>query len=55
MWYRVYVGTYSTEKEASEAAGQLIRQGVVGSYLLRKLDAKGEYLFAVDGKKSNLP
>ena len=55
MWYRVYVGTYSTEKEAREAAGQLIRQGVVGSYLLRKLDAKGEYLFAVDGKKSNLP
>ena len=55
MWYRVYVGTYSTEKEAREAAGQLIRQGVVGSYLLRKLDAKGEYLFALDGKKRNLP
>ena len=55
MWYRVYVGTYPTEKEAREAAGQLIRQGVVGSYLLRKLDAKGEYLFAVDGKKRNLP
>ena len=37
MWYRVYVGTYPTEEEAREAAGQLIRQGVVGSYLLRKL------------------
>ena len=55
MWYRVYVGTYPTEKAAHEAAGQLIRQDVVGSYLLRKLDPKKEYLFAVDGKKRNLP
>ena len=55
IWYRVYVGTYPTEKEAREAAEQLIRQGIVGSYLLRKLDAKGEYLLAVDGKKRDLP
>ena len=55
MWYRVYVGTYPTEEEAREAAGQLIRQGVVGSYLLRKVDAKEEYLFSVDREKKNLP
>ena len=55
MWYRVYVGTYPTEEEAREAAGQLIRQGVVGSYLLRKLDARGEYLFSVDRETKNLP
>jgi outer membrane protein TolC len=54
MWYRVYVGTYPTEKEAREAAGQLVQQGVVGSYLLRKVDAKGEYLFSVAREKKNL-
>lgn len=54
MWYRVYVGAYPTEEEARKAAGQLIRQAVVGSYLLRKLDARGEYLFSVDRKTKNL-
>lgn len=37
MWYRVYCGGYSTYDAARAAADQLIREGIVTAYLVRKV------------------
>ncbi len=39
VWYRVYAGSYATQKEAREAAAALKREGVIGWHIIRKVDA----------------
>jgi outer membrane protein TolC len=52
-WYRVYSGTYATREKARVAAGHLVKRQVVDDYTVRKLDAKGNYVFAADLKAEN--
>jgi outer membrane protein TolC len=47
MWFRIYIGRYPTKAEAGDAAGVLIEQKVVSTFILRKMSADQEDGYSV--------
>ena len=48
MWYRIYSGSYPTYEAAKATAEQMIRDGIVKAYLLRKVLPEKIILYSVD-------
>ena len=53
MWYRVYIGEFATRETAAESAEELVRDGIVKAYLLRKVLPEKNILFSVDDGESS--
>lgn len=53
MWYRVYIGEFATRETAQESAEQLVRDGIVRAYLLRKVLPEKNILFSVEEDESS--
>ena len=55
MWYRIYVGRYETRSEARDAARQMVQQGIIGDYLIRKVPADPNAAVSSDTKETDRP
>ncbi len=55
MWFRVYVGRYPTQKEALDAAAELIEQGIIDAYLIRQRVSDRNDLLSQDPLKTETP